>query len=76
MIKRDKRNIGKRVRIDAAHRNPLRGDTGTVLGFRGNWGEGIPFVTVAVDALDPQRFVATPLPIRGDWLTLVKEEDR
>lgn len=52
MVRRDKRMIGKRVRVDCVG-HPIHGRIGTVKGFRGNWGrlhgQTIPYVSVHVD---------------------------
>jgi len=59
VVKRDKRNIGKQVIIH--HPNPIwNGRTGTILGFRGDFKQGIPFITVNVSG--------SGYPFRGDWL--------
>ena len=49
IIKRDRRNIGKRVRI-VGHKD-FDGRTGKVTGFRGDYGPGDPNVNVYVDSI-------------------------
>jgi len=59
MIRRDHRNIGKRVHV-AVDSHPYSGRTGVVMGFRGDFSHRVPFVSV--------RFGLQVIPVRGDWL--------
>ena len=45
MVKRDKRNIGKKVKVVTANEtfNDLEG---IITGFRGDWKKGVPYVEV------------------------------
>jgi hypothetical protein len=66
MVKRDKRNIGKRVK----HINPKSlffGRVGTVKGFRGDIRKGVPVVSVFFDSVG---FIE---PIPGSNLEIVEE---
>ena len=47
MIKRDKRNIKSIVKVNSV-KNPFYGRIGKVVGFRGDYDKGIPFVEVFI----------------------------
>ena len=50
MIKRNSRNIGKAVVVQNYHKD-WDGRTGKVVGFRGDFDKGDPYVCVFIDTL-------------------------
>jgi hypothetical protein len=78
MIKRNKRNISKLVRIEipesakpTAWGTALNGRIGKVIGFRGDVIPGIPWVTVLIKNLNNDKFGGSA-PIPGKYLISIK----
>lgn len=67
MVKRDKRNIGKLVKILPG--TMMSGRQGKILGFRGNHHTGCPFVSVFVY----QGTTGSVFPIPGNKLQIIFE---
>ncbi len=64
-MKRDKRNIGKAVKINNP-RNSFHGRTGIVTGFRGDYEKDIPWVNVYLSS------TKSIWPFRADQLEVTK----
>lgn len=74
MVRRDKRNIGKRVRlIKRTHENIPVGSTGRISGFRGNKSTRpkIPYVYVTWDRM-PGHSIPSNFDVGGDVIEYVK----
>ena len=70
MIKRDKRNIGKLVRV-IPHGTRSDGRLGKVMGFRGDRSKGNPFVSVFIYNLT-DRTKGAIFPFPGNKLEIVR----
>ncbi len=76
MIKRNSRNIGKIVTIQVRGKGwgtIFNGRKGKVLGFRGDFNKGDPWVTVFVYDFFPNQRKGSGYPFPGHCLTEVKE---
>ena len=67
MIKRNSRNIGKRVRI-VGHKD-FDGREGKVVGFRGDYDKNDPWVNVFVYS------VGSVWPFQGSSLIIIKDKE-
>jgi ribosomal protein L21E len=79
MIKRNKQNLRKIVRIEipesakpTAWGKTLNGRIGMVVGFRGDAARGIPYVTVLIKNLNNDKW-GGGVPIPGKYLIPIKE---
>jgi len=69
MIKRNSRNLGKMVRIK--DHGPFINRIGRVIGFRGDFNKGDPWVTVLVYNLNRKTAIGGH-PFPGSYLTEIK----
>lgn len=61
-IRRDKRLIGRRVRVTAPT-SKLHGREGRIVGFRGDQSQGNPYVQVYIDRLHVETISARSLEL-------------